>query len=421
LDRKIVYPGQIPLETDLLGTNQYAMVGLGKLCGALFGTAGVVNGLAVSPNSPAALNVVVGSGEVYLLQNLEATPYSSLPADTTDTCVKQGIQLGSVVLPCPAPTTAGFSINYLIEATYSENDIGAVTLPYYNASNPTQAYSGPNNTGVQQATIRAGQVQLQVKAGVAASTGTQTTPSTDTGFVALAVVTVANGQTTIVAGNIVASNSAQVMTQSLLAKIIAQSPGRLLNIQVFSTPGTYTYTPTPGTTRVWPKVQGGAGGGAGCVATSSSTVSLAACGSSGSYCESFLTSGFAGATVVVGAAGTVGSGIAGGNGGVSSFGASPTPMSAPGGIGGSNSLNAGGGIVGTPPAPATGGNICNATGVAGSASFAFGINSGAKGFAAPSYLPGYGKGGDGQINVASSPATVGILGQNGAVVIPEYY
>lgn len=225
MDRLINYPGQIPLETDLLNTNRNTMIALGKLAGAILGaSSNIVNGLAVVPTGPASLSVNVNAGEIYSLQNVDNTAYSSLPADTTDTVVKQGIQLQPANLSCPAPTTAGFSINYLIEATYQDNDTGSVVLPYYNASNPSQAYNGPNNSGTAQATNRQGKVVLQAKAGTAATTGTQTTPAVDAGYVALAVVTVANGQATITSGNIVAVTSAQVLTASLLAQIQAAVP-----------------------------------------------------------------------------------------------------------------------------------------------------------------------------------------------------
>lgn len=227
MDRLINYPGQIPLETDLLNTNRNTMIALGKLAGAMLGVSNnIVNGLAVVPTSPAGLTVNVNAGEIYSLQNVDNTAYSSLPADTTDTVVKQGILLQPGNLSCPAPTTAGFSINYLIEATYQDNDTGSVVLPYYNASNPSQAYNGPNNSGTAQATNRQGKVVLQAKAGIAATTGTQTTPAVDAGYVALAVVTVANGQSTITSGNIVAVTSSQVLTASLLAMIQAAVPDR---------------------------------------------------------------------------------------------------------------------------------------------------------------------------------------------------
>lgn len=229
MDRQIIYPGQIAVETDLLHTNRNTMISIGKLAGALFGTGGVTNGLVVGPSSPAALTVDVAPGEIYQLENVDNTDYSSLPADTTDAILKQGIMLAKQTLACAAPATAGYSINYLIQATYQDSDTGAVALPYYNASNPTQAYSGPNNTGATQATKRAGIVVVSAKAGTAATTGTQATPSPDSGYIALASVTVANGQATIVAGNITAIAPASpptVDTSAIYADLASTSPSK---------------------------------------------------------------------------------------------------------------------------------------------------------------------------------------------------
>lgn len=208
MKRQIIFPGQIPLETDLLNTNKNTMVALGKLIAGLIGTATFANGLGCTPNSPAALNVVISPGELYSLQNIDGTAYSSLAADTAHQIMKQGIVLDAVTLACAAPGTAGYSINYLIEAAYSEVDTLPVVLPYYNASNPSQAYSGPANAGTTNYTARDGQVSLVAKAGISTTTGAQVTPAADSGYVGLWVVTVAYGQTAIVAGNIVQAASA---------------------------------------------------------------------------------------------------------------------------------------------------------------------------------------------------------------------
>ena len=202
MDRPFVYPGQIPLETDILNTNRNALVALAKLSAAVFGTGNTVNGLTVSPTSPASLQVNVAPGELYALQNLDSTAYSSLAADTAHQVIKQGISLNTVTLNCPAPGTTGQSINYLIQATYADVDGSPVALPYYNASNPSVAWSGPNNSGTQQNTVRAGAITLSAKAGVAAATGSQATPSADAGYVALYAVTVSGGQTQITASNV---------------------------------------------------------------------------------------------------------------------------------------------------------------------------------------------------------------------------
>ncbi|SOY56873.1 hypothetical protein [Cupriavidus taiwanensis] len=223
MDRQIIYPGQIPLETDLLNTNKNTMIAVAKLAAALLGTATVVNGLATVPTSPASLQVNVNPGEMYSLANVDATAYSSVPADTAHSILKQGISLDAVTLSCPAPVTAGQSVNYLIQASYSDSDQGLVTLPYYNASNPSQAWSGPGNSGAQQATVRKGIVNISAKAGVAATTGSQTTPAPDAGYTGLYVVTVANGQSTITAANITQAANAPILPTDLLHAIQANS------------------------------------------------------------------------------------------------------------------------------------------------------------------------------------------------------
>jgi hypothetical protein len=204
LDRQIVYPGAVPLETDLLNTNKNAMFALGQLCQDAFGqgvTGPFFTGLACVPNTPAAMNVIVQPGAVYAQAALDATAYSSLAADSTVT-MKQGILKAAQTFATPAPTTSGQSIVYLISASFLEADTSATVLPYYNASNPAQAYSGPNNLGTSQNTLRQDTVQLTLTTGVPATTGSQVTPATPNGQTALYTITVAYGASTVVAGNI---------------------------------------------------------------------------------------------------------------------------------------------------------------------------------------------------------------------------
>jgi hypothetical protein len=202
MDRVIIYPGAIPLETDLLQAQKNDMIALSKLAETLMGGRTSVVGLQCIPTAPASLQVQITPGQIYQLANIDATAYSSLAADTAHNILKQGVSLDNVLLNCPAPGVVGQSVNYLIQAQYLEVDDTLVALPYYNASNPAVGYTGPNNSGIAQNTKRRGTVNLSAKAGVAATTGSQTTPTVDAGFVGLWIVTVANGQTTITAPNI---------------------------------------------------------------------------------------------------------------------------------------------------------------------------------------------------------------------------
>lgn len=202
MDRRIVYPSSIPLDTDILGAEKNALLGLGYALQDILGPTTVAAGLACTPTGPATMQVQIAPGRIYSLQNVDNTAYGSIAADTTHQVMKQGISMDSVLLSCPAPSTAGFSINYLIEAAYSDVDGQAIVLNYYNSANPTVPFSGPANTGASQATVRQGTIVLTAKPGTAATTGTQTTPSADSGNIGLFVVIVAQGQTTIISGNI---------------------------------------------------------------------------------------------------------------------------------------------------------------------------------------------------------------------------
>lgn len=219
MDRVIVYPSAIPLETDVLSTNKNGMIGVSKLAHTVLGDGPWLQGLAVTPNSPAALNVLVAPGQIYSIQNIDGTAYSSIAADTAHTILKQGVSLDIVTLSTPAPATAGFSVNYLVQIAYQDIDGGATVLPYYNASNPAVAYSGPNNSGTANNTVRKGACVIAAKAGASAATGTQVTPAPDAGYIGAYVVTVANGATTVTAPNIVLYAGAPFITETLTQKI----------------------------------------------------------------------------------------------------------------------------------------------------------------------------------------------------------
>ncbi len=186
------------------------MIGLSKLSEAMLGLQTWAYGLNVAPTSPASLAVTVGIGQIYSAEPVDSSAYGVLPADTNDTILKQGLLMTAQTLNTPAPSTAGYSINYLIEAAYQDQDTTNVVLPYFNSANPSQPLSGQNNSGTAQPTERQGLCVVQVKAGAAAITGTQTTPVVDAGYIGLAVVTVANGQATVTASNIAAFSNAPV-------------------------------------------------------------------------------------------------------------------------------------------------------------------------------------------------------------------
>jgi hypothetical protein len=243
MDRLTNYFGQVPLETDLLKTNQNAMVGLAKFSAGVLGATTIVNGFTCTPTTPASLNVLLTAGEVYQVENLEASTWSSLTTDT-HSIVKQGLLLDPLTFGITPPGTVGFSQNFLVEVQYADLDTGSTILPYFNTTPPTVVggivipplpFSGPGNLGTAQNTVRKGIAAAQVKAGIAATTGTQTTPTQDAGWTGIFVVTVANGAATITSGNI---------TQVPNAPFILCT---LPNVPVTSQSGTWTYSADTGT------------------------------------------------------------------------------------------------------------------------------------------------------------------------------
>lgn len=224
MQREIVYPGQILPETTLLQMATDSLVGVSKLAEAILGNGPVLSGLACTPTAPASLSVNIGPGQIYAVAPLDASAFSSLPADTTHQVVKQGLLLDGISLNCPAPSGSGQSICYLVQIAFQEQDRNPVMLPYYNASNPAQAWTGPNNNSQAQNTQRAGMCIVSVKAGAAAATGLQQSPAVDAGCVPAWVVTVASGQSVIATANIAQAPSAPFIGNTLTMLAPLASP-----------------------------------------------------------------------------------------------------------------------------------------------------------------------------------------------------
>lgn len=201
MDRVIVLPDELPMDTDVLRSQKNALVAISKIMEAILGANNGAYGLTCVPTIPASLQVVINPGQLYQLLPVDSTSYGALSADA-HVILRQGLLLDALTLNCPAPTTAGFSINYLIQCQVQELDSDATVRLFYNAGDITSPYSGPADAGTPSNTTRKHVCNITVKAGTAATTGTQTTPTADSGFLPLYVVTVAYGQTAIIAGNI---------------------------------------------------------------------------------------------------------------------------------------------------------------------------------------------------------------------------
>lgn len=211
MDRVQVYRSELPYETDFLQAHQWSMEALGLfILDVLGGTATGVAGFACIPTTPASLNVKVGPGRIYKLAALEATDLGKylgtggLSADTTTDhqIMKQALLRDTQTFAITPPGTSGQSQCYLVQGQFVEADDTGADKQFYNTSNP----NAPLTQNVSPA--RRLKANLSLKAGAAATTGTQSAPTADAGWIPLWVITVANGATTITGGNIVAAAGA---------------------------------------------------------------------------------------------------------------------------------------------------------------------------------------------------------------------
>jgi hypothetical protein len=369
MDRNIIYPGSIPLDTDLLSANRNNMIALGFLAQAVLGTNTVADGLACQPTSPASMSVVVGPGSITQLSPVDTFAYGSIPADSINLIMKMGINAAPTTFELTAPSSVGQSINYIVEASFQETDGIPVVLPYYNAANPAQSFSGPSNSGSPQNTLRTQRVQLQLKQGLPGSTGSQTTPAADSGWIGLYQITVSYAQTLVSAANITVLPTAPF----LLWKLPSLRPGFGSGVQSFTSSGNFV-VPT-GATQVEVEIWGA---GSGSYASVSGLPSGG--GAAGGYARKLVTGLIPGQIipVTIGAGGSAGStgGAAPSGGGTSNFGAF---VNATGGSLNYLATNVAPENGATPPGIGVGGDV-NFTGSAGQAGI---LNQGGMGGAAP--------------------------------------
>ncbi|MBR0560326.1 glycine-rich domain-containing protein [Neokomagataea anthophila] len=145
MDRALVYPGSVPMDTDILRVGRYGKAALGTIADMVFG-AGVTaaSGLACTP-SPDGLFLTIGRGVISASGVMDATNLggagAGLPADFSSVTV-QYVNASDVNVP-----VLSTGANFTVYAVCSEQDVDASVLPFYNVDNPLQTQAGPNNTG----------------------------------------------------------------------------------------------------------------------------------------------------------------------------------------------------------------------------------------------------------------------------------
>lgn len=216
--------------------------------------------------------------------------------------------------------------------------------------------------------------------------------------------------------------------------------GRLINVQVITSTG--TYTPTSGTNSIVFWLVGGGGGGGGCPACAINNGASSSGGAGGAVSVHRATAGFSGQTVTIGTGGAGGTGAAvGTSGGNSTF----LGVTASGGTGGNAGTQTSSPFVtvGSGTSSSTGANIANIRGESGQTGVVGSSSSGVGGAGGGNWITAFttpcafnntvsdgfsgifpGGGGSGAVNalggVGSASARTGGAGANGVCIIYEY-
>ncbi|WP_256138549.1 hypothetical protein [Komagataeibacter swingsii] len=147
MDRQIVYPAQIPLDSDQLNAQRNAYVGLGQLAAMAYGWATVsASGFACTPGSGLAL--VIAPGSLLAPGVVDASAYGTLAA-VASALVRQYVSRDPVTLTVP-----GAGATYTVYVTPATVDTDDTVLPFYNAADPSVTYAGADNSGKTAPTVR---------------------------------------------------------------------------------------------------------------------------------------------------------------------------------------------------------------------------------------------------------------------------
>jgi hypothetical protein len=199
---RIRYANQLGVSLFDLEDQVENMIELCSLAQAILGDATQLSGFDCTPSTIPDLNVHVAGGTIFKMADVLETAIGELPtqipADTTQ-ILKYATQLASTPFAIVPPTTPGFSRNDIIQFNFQEVDGDLVNVPFWNGVTgnvPNPPIFADKNVK------RLTNVIISVKAGTPAATGTQTTPTPDTGYVAAWIITTAQGQTQITGADI---------------------------------------------------------------------------------------------------------------------------------------------------------------------------------------------------------------------------
>lgn len=210
--RPIIYTLEQIRSFDALSGYVDALIGDANCLQTVLGATGTVtSNLVITPTDPASLTLNISNGFIAQFVAVDQSAYGSLPATTQPV-----LQLGANVVTTLAVSNSGLSAGQaqyvMVEAGFQQQDAIAANdpnggiLPYVNISNPANPFYGPGNSGVAQNTVRNAVCDVKLIYGTPATAGSEVPPTPDAGYVPVALVDLAHGQTSITGGEILDPN-----------------------------------------------------------------------------------------------------------------------------------------------------------------------------------------------------------------------
>ena len=206
MDRRLVYPGELPASLDVLDPQVFSLEAMSNLAWDVMlstlnpsASAAKVLAAGFKPSFPGGMQVKLDAGRVYSMLPIDATAFS-VSGVNERVVLQQGKSDGATLSFAAAPATAGHSRIDLIQVALLQQDTNFAVLPYYNSANPEEPLPGPDGTGEAQPLDRKVVAQLPVKSGVPAAS--PVAPAPDAGNAALFYVTVANGVTVLTSAHV---------------------------------------------------------------------------------------------------------------------------------------------------------------------------------------------------------------------------
>jgi hypothetical protein len=208
MDRRIATRDQLPTETEFMEAQRFGYEAFGHFMHDVLGAAPLGQwafGFACAQTTVPGLSFLLGPGRLYAPEVLDATAMGQIlglgglgaDTDTDHKIFKQGLWRDTATLgPLVAPTTSGQSQVFLVEGQWATADDAVTLTQFYNVDDPDEPIS--ENVTLYRRDL----VSIQIKNGIAATTGNQVCPNADSGWVPLWAITLANGDTTITSSHI---------------------------------------------------------------------------------------------------------------------------------------------------------------------------------------------------------------------------